>query len=163
MLDLVAAAVLALSPLVLGLDHVLPIVILEAAAVAMVWLALRTEWRTAAEAHPSADTPPPLPARPRAAPAPRRLRRTAPAGSARRRRPPSAGPGARPAAPLARKLGAAAGKARDDGPRQLGRLVGQAQRAAKAAMSPRPVGSGPRPSEPAWPEPPEPPGADPPP
>src|SRR3954471_17973050 len=45
-LDLVAAAVLALSPLVLGLDHVLPIVILEAAAVSMVWLAFRTEWRS---------------------------------------------------------------------------------------------------------------------
>src|SRR6478752_9962173 len=45
-LDLVAAAVLALSPLALGLDHALPIVILEVAAAAMVWLALRTEWRT---------------------------------------------------------------------------------------------------------------------
>src|SRR6478752_4517019 len=45
-LDLIAAAVLALSPLVLGLDHVLAIVILEVAAAAMVWLALRTEWRT---------------------------------------------------------------------------------------------------------------------
>src|SRR6478672_585421 len=45
-LDLVAAAVLALSPLALGLDHILPIVILEVAAAAMVWLALRTEWRT---------------------------------------------------------------------------------------------------------------------
>src|SRR6476469_4590413 len=44
-LDLIAAAVLALSPLVLGLDHVLAIVILEVAAAAMVWLALRTEWR----------------------------------------------------------------------------------------------------------------------
>src|SRR6478735_9422353 len=45
-LDLVAAGVLALSPLALGLDHILPIVILEVAAAAMVWLALRTEWRT---------------------------------------------------------------------------------------------------------------------
>ena len=48
-LDLVAAAVLALSPLLLGLGHLLAIVVLEVAAVAMVWLALRTDWRTAAE------------------------------------------------------------------------------------------------------------------
>src|SRR5689334_25318138 len=39
-LDLVAAGVLALSPLVLGVDHMLAIVILEVAAVALVWLAL---------------------------------------------------------------------------------------------------------------------------
>src|SRR6478736_2662800 len=81
-LDLVAAAVLALSPLALGLDHILPIVILEVAAAAMVWLALRTEWRTpvkrsrtrsrtrstaapAPKASTSADVPPsPAPAAP---------------------------------------------------------------------------------------------------
>ena len=43
-LDLVAAAVLAASPLLLSLDSVLPIVILEAAALGMVWLAVRTNW-----------------------------------------------------------------------------------------------------------------------
>jgi hypothetical protein len=133
-LDLVAAAVLALSPLALGLDHVLPIVILEVAAAAMVWLALRTEWRTpvkrsrtrsltrskggrapkasASGAVPPSPPPvaPPRPATPAAPPA--------------------------PAVPLARKVGGTVGKARDDGPRQLGRLVGKAQRAAKAAMAP---------------------------
>src|SRR6478672_9392242 len=63
-LDLVAAAVLALSPLALGLHDVLPIVILEVAAAAMVWLALRTEWRTPAKrtnrttARPSTPRPP---------------------------------------------------------------------------------------------------------
>src|SRR3954453_591182 len=74
-LDLVVAAVLALSPLALGLDHVLAIVILEVAAAAMVWLALRTEWRTKAKRSPrrrpqaSAATPaPPTPAPPTPAP-----------------------------------------------------------------------------------------------
>ncbi len=43
-LDLVAAGVLAASPLLLSLDAVLPIVILEAAAIGMVWLAVRTNW-----------------------------------------------------------------------------------------------------------------------
>src|SRR4051812_23400868 len=44
-LDFVAAAVLAVVPLFLGVDHVLPIVLLEISAAAMVWLALRTQWR----------------------------------------------------------------------------------------------------------------------
>ena len=144
-LDLVAAAVLALSPLALGLDHLLPIVILEVAAAAMVWLALRTEWRTPvkrsrtrarsrSKAAPAAPAPAPaaVPSRPEAPPAPV----AAP--------PPAAAPG--PQAPLARKVGGAVGKARDDGPRQLGRLVGKAQRAAKAAMTPDPPP--PAPSEP---------------
>ena len=130
-LDLVVAAVLAVSPLVFGLDHLLAIVILEIAAAAMLWLALRTEWRTRPSrakrtARPPAQGPDPAPA---------------PA-----RNPPATTPAA-PAAPLARKLGSAVGKARDDGPRQLGRLVGRAQRAAKAARAPEPP-------SPAPPEPP---------
>jgi hypothetical protein len=44
-LDFVAAAVLALSPLALSLDRALAIVVLEVAAAGMVWLALRTNWR----------------------------------------------------------------------------------------------------------------------
>jgi len=44
-LDVAAAAVLALSPLVLSLDQTLAIVVLEVAAVGMAWLALRTNWR----------------------------------------------------------------------------------------------------------------------
>ena len=59
-LDLVVAAVLALSPLVFGLDHLLAIVILEIAAAAMLWLALRTEWRSRVKRTP----PPPAPASP---------------------------------------------------------------------------------------------------
>src|SRR4051794_5090675 len=111
--DLVAAAVLALSPLALGLDHVLPIVILEIAAAAMVWLALRTEWRppgkqtrkTPRNSAGRRSVPPVAPAAPAAPPLP-----------------------ASPPVPLPRKVGGAVGKARDDGPRQLGRLVGRAQR-----------------------------------
>ena len=125
-LDLVVAAVLALSPLLLGLDHLLAIVILELAAAAMVWLALRTEWRTKPKQSPKRAAAPPAPAAPPT-----------------------------PATPIARKVGSAVGRARDDGPRQLGRLVGKAQRAAKAAMTsdetlPKPPESPDRP--PAGPE-----------
>ena len=66
---------------------------------------------------------------------------------------------------MARKVGGAVGKARDDGPRQFGRLVGKAQRAAKAAMSPDSTPSPPpEPSTPSEPpdRPSEPPIVDPP-
>jgi hypothetical protein len=132
-LDLVAAAVLAVSPLVLGLDRVLAIVLIEVAAGAMVWLALRTEWR---------------PKPPRAT----KTRRPTPAAA-----PPSApSTPAPPAPPLARKLGGAIGRARDDGPRQLGRLVGRAQRVAKAATTPEPPSppASERPQAPPTPTPP---------
>jgi hypothetical protein len=122
-LDLVAVAILALSPLVLGLDHLLPIVIVEVAAGAMLWLALRTDW-------------------PSSAPEPQ----------------PVAG-GSEATEPWARKLGSAVGgaveKARDDGPRQLGRLVGKAQRAAKAALTPDPSPDAPPPSSDPPPRPPD--------
>jgi hypothetical protein len=125
-LDLVIAAVLALSPLLLGLDHLLAIVILEVAAAAMVWLALRTEWRTKPKRSPKRSSQPPAATPTPLAPAP--------------------APPAPP--PLARKVGTAVGRARDDGPRQLGKLVGRAQRAAKAAMaSPEPpTGASPDPA-----------------
>ena len=132
-LDFVAAAVLAVVPFFLGLDHVLPIVILEVAAAAMVWLALRTEWR-----------PPKKSKRAKSRPGsrPKDRRRRSRSGGARRRRRhrrrPSPPRPSAPAVPVARKVGGAVGKARDDGPRQLGRLVGKAQRAAKAAMAPDP-------------------------
>jgi hypothetical protein len=116
-LDLVAVVVLAASPLALGLDHVLAIVILELAAGAMLWLALRTAWPARAAPPPASAATPPEPERSATT---------------------SGSPTSRPAVPLARRAGAAIGKARDDGPRQLGRLVGRAQRAAKAAMAPDP-------------------------
>jgi hypothetical protein len=135
-LDLVVAAVLALSPLVFGLDQVIAIVLLEVAAAAMLWLALRTEWRPKpTRAERRRTTPPETPTPP------------APGSSAPG---PSAPVPPRPASPpLARRLGGAVGRARDDGPRQLGRFVGRAQRAAKAAMAPDPPPpASERPSEP---------------
>jgi hypothetical protein len=96
---------------------VLAIVILELAAGAMLWLALRTAWPARAAPPPASAATPPEPERSATT---------------------SGSPTSRPAVPLARRAGAAIGKARDDGPRQLGRLVGRAQRAAKAAMAPEP-------------------------
>ena len=116
-LDFTAAAVLALSPLLLGLSSALPIVILEAAALAMVWLALRTNWTPRATKAPKATAAPVPPAVTAPEPAPK-------------------SPPATPAAPLARQLGGAVGKARTDGPRQLGRAVGRAKAKAKARRPP---------------------------
>jgi hypothetical protein len=119
-LDLVAAAVLAVSPLVLGLDGVFAIVLIELAAIAMVWLAVRTEWRE-------------KPGRRRAG-----RQQSTPAPGTDPVPPPEVGSPPAPRAPsprLARTLGRAVGRARDDGPRQLGRMVGRAQRAAKASMA----------------------------
>jgi hypothetical protein len=113
MLDFAAAAVLVVSPLVLSLDGVLAIVILEAAALGMVWLALRTNW-----------TPR------RSRPAPAATSAPAPAPAATPPAPPKAAP---PTEPIARKLGAAVGKARDDGPQQLGRAVGKARNRLRGA------------------------------
>jgi hypothetical protein len=120
-LDLVAAAALAVSPLVLSLDAVLPVVILEVAALGMLWLALRTNWTV--RARRSARTRPAAPPAPAPAPTPGSPAPSSPAPS-------SAAP------PLARKLGTVAGKARDDGPRQLGRAVGRIRRAARGSGGP---------------------------
>ena len=118
-LDLVAAAVLAASPLLLSLDAVLPIVILEAAAIGMAWLAVRTNWvarRPRPVAPPRRSAPqPPKPPEPSVEAAPA---------------------AARPRPPLARTLGSAVGKARADGPRRLGRFVGRARNAARAGTTP---------------------------
>jgi hypothetical protein len=140
-LDVVVAIGLAVSPLVLGLDRAIAIVILEVAALAMAWLAFRTDWRPRRRA---ANPPPPV-SSPSTASAPRPA--TTPPASA----PP---PSAADAAPLARKLGAAAGKVRDDGPRTLGRWVGRARDATRAArMAPEKA------PEQAPEEPPDPPAA----
>jgi hypothetical protein len=134
-LDFAAAAVLAVSPLVLSLDGVLAIAILEVAALGMVWLALRTNWTPhRARTKPAPATPARAPSKP-----------------------------AVPAEPIARKLGAAVGKARDDGPRRLGRAVGKARnrlREAGAAGSTAPTTPAPvPPPAPSAPDgPPDPPG-----
>lgn len=60
-LDLVVAAMLTLSPLLLGLHRLFAIVMLEVAAVAMVWLAVRTEWRARAQKDPPPAPSPEVP------------------------------------------------------------------------------------------------------
>jgi len=113
-LDLVAAALLALSPIVLSLEGVLAIVVLEAAALGMVWLAIRTNW-----------------------PPPSRLATPPPSQPTRPSQPsPAPGPAPTPEPPVARRLGAAVGKARDDGPRQVGRIVGRAKRRLRSPQDP---------------------------
>jgi hypothetical protein len=121
-LDLVVAAVLALSPLALGLDHVLAIVILEATAAGMAWLAFRTDWHPRSKPRAASKSP-----------------RDATLSETAKPRPVPTGDS------VARKAGRAVGKARDDAPRKLGRLAGRAQRAARKAMAP----SGPPPEPPA--------------
>ena len=123
-LDLVLAVALAVSPVVLGLDHLLAIVVIEAAAVAMAWMAFRTDWRPRRKEAP----PPPKPA---AAPPPSKpIAEAAPSPK------PAPAPRAADGPPLARKLGAAAGRVRDDGPRTVGRWVGRARNATRSALTP---------------------------
>ncbi len=112
-LDFAAAAVLAVSPLALSLSGVLAVVVLEAAAIGMLWLALRTNW-----------TPKRATTGTRARARRRKATRTEPAAGTEAASEPPAPP-APPAPPLARQLGSAVGKAKADGPRQLGRAVGR--------------------------------------
>jgi len=128
-LDFVAAAALAVSPLVLSLDAVLAIVVLEVAALGMVWLALRTNWtvRARRSARPR-PAPPPVAA---AAPTPASAAPSSPAPLS-----PAPSSPAPSSPPVARKLGTAVGKARDDGPRRLGRAVGRIRRTMRAAGEP---------------------------
>jgi hypothetical protein len=76
-LDLVAAAVLALSPVVLSLDGVLAIVVLELAAASMVWLAVRTNWRPKPKPRRQPKSTPEPTAAPPSPPVARRLGRLA--------------------------------------------------------------------------------------
>ena len=122
-LDFAAAAVLAVSPLLLSLTAALPIVILEVAALGMVWLAVQTNWapkRTRAPVDPTPDPAPP----------------TAPTNAPSPPVPSPPGVPTAPGPPLARLLGSAVGKAKTDGPRQFGRAVGRARAKAKAKRSP---------------------------
>ena len=126
-LDLVAAAVLAVSPLVLSLDAVLPVVILEVAALGHALAGAPHQLdgpRPPLRPHPSGRAPGRSPG-PAPAPAP------TPGSPA-----PSSPAPSSPAPPLARKLGTVAGKARDDGPRQLGRAVGRIRRASRGSGGP---------------------------
>jgi len=117
-------AVLAISPLLLSLSAALPIVILEVAALGMVWLATPHNWapkRTRARSTPTAaPAPPPTPA-------------AAPRPTAGPRSPPKP---AWPPAPPSPELGTRVGQAKADGPRQLGRAVGRIKARAKRPPTP---------------------------
>src|SRR4051794_40383491 len=67
--DFVFAAVLAVSPLLVGVDDVAAIVLLEAAAVVMLWLALRSEFRVKGKRSKPPATPPAPPGQPPDTPA----------------------------------------------------------------------------------------------
>jgi hypothetical protein len=122
--DFVFAGVLALSPLLVGFDDVLAIVLLEAAAVVMLWLALRSEFRAPVKRSQQAPPPP--------APAP------APAPEKQAREQPAAQTPVVPAVPSARDAGRVLGRLRTGGVRAVGRAVGKAnaERAAEHAPPP---------------------------
>lgn len=116
--DFVFAGVLALSPLLVGVDDVLAIVLLEAAAVVMLWLALRSEFRAPVKRTKQPSPPAPAPA---PAPAPGRNTPGPPAAE-----PPSPKPPIVPPVPSARDAGRALGKLRTGGVRAVGRAMGKA-------------------------------------
>jgi len=123
--DLVFAGVLALSPLLVGFADVLAIALLEAAAVLMLWLALRSEFRVKAERRKAASlVPPPAPA---PAPPPAPATATPPATPKTPVVPPM---------PSARDAGRAMGKLRTGGIRAVGRAVGKANAERAAAKAP---------------------------
>lgn len=123
--DFVFVAVLAVSPLLVGVDDVIPIVLLEGAAVLMLWLALRSEFRAPAKrrkASAPAPAPRPVPEPPAEKPAPAPAARKAPVV---------------PPVPSAREAGRALGRLRSGGLRAVGRAVGRAsaERATEGAAS----------------------------
>jgi hypothetical protein len=119
--DLVFAAAFALTPLVLSLDRVLAIVVIEAVAIGLLWLALRTNWtRRDARTGWGWGTG-------------RRTRAAGPASTTGVAPedgvapPPRDAPAPAPSSTRAHQLGVAVNRAATDGPRRLGRLVGRAQ------------------------------------
>ena len=126
LLDFAAAAVLAVSPLLLSVDSALPVVILEAAALGMVWLAWQTNWSPKVS-KPKPAKPAPAPAKP--APKPEPASQSAPATAPAPETEPEAVPEQppRPAPALAEKVGGTVARATTDAPRRLGRAVGRAR------------------------------------
>jgi uncharacterized membrane protein YhaH (DUF805 family) len=119
--DFVFAALFAVSPFLLGVEDAAGIVLLGAAAVVMLWLGLRTDFR---------------------APSKRRGRRTAPPTpssppSTADPKPAQAPAAARPTAPSARDAGRTLGRLRTGGVRAVGRAVGKAnaERASEGTAS----------------------------
>ncbi len=146
MLDFAAAAVLAVSPLLLAVDSALPVVILEAAALGMVWLAWQTNWSpkkpaptkpskkpaakhgktpqagTPAKSAPKAGAPPNVPV---PDPVPDQASQPVPAPESVPEQVPEQAP--RPAPALAERVGGTVARATTDAPRRLGRAVGRAR------------------------------------
>jgi hypothetical protein len=146
--DFAFAALLAISPLLAGADDVLAILLLEVAAVVMLWLALRGDYRTpkSRPARGRASAAPPAPPAPPAS--------STPPGDAKTG-------GAKPAAPSvpsARDAGRALGRLRTGGVRAVGRALGKAsaerateqgaraeratEQGATGPAAPRPEGNG---------------------
>ena len=119
--DALVVGAFAVAPLVFSISDALPIVVLEGAALALAWLWFRTQWVKRAgtrrffptfNRHRMADaTTEAVPATPPADPA----ADSAPAEI-----------------PVARRLGAVAGRMRDDGPRTAGRIVGRVMSRARS-------------------------------
>jgi len=133
--DFVFAGIFAVSPFLFGVDDAAGIVLLGAAAVVMLWLGLRSDFRTPAKRRGRRSEPAPRP-NPTATPKP------------------AAGPvAARPAVPSARDAGRTLGRLRTGGLRAVGRAVGKAsaERATEqsanaertAEQAPPPAGSAP--------------------
>jgi hypothetical protein len=109
--DFVFAGVLAVSPFFVGVDDVLAIVLLEVAAVLMLWLALRGDFR------------PPERRRKRGKPAPVHTAPGTKDGPPDSEKPE---PKPAPSVPSARDAGRALGRLRTGGVRAVGRAVGKA-------------------------------------
>lgn len=137
--DFVFAGVFAVSPFIFGVDDAAGIVLLGTAAVVMLWLGLRSNFR---------PTPKRRGRRSAAAPAPPSVGEAAADPSA-----------ARPAAPSARDAGRTLGRLRTGGVRAVGRAVGKAsaERATEqsanaeraAEKAPPPAGPAPEGDEPS--------------
>jgi len=120
--DFVFAGIFAVSPFLFGVDDAAGIVLLGAAAVVMLWLGLRSDFRTPAKRRGRRSSPTPKPA-PTPAPTATATPTPTPTPTAK----PAAGPvAARPAVPSARDAGRTLGRLRTGGVRAVGRAVGKA-------------------------------------
>jgi hypothetical protein len=139
--DFVFAGIFAVSPFLLGVDDAAGIVLLGAAAVVMLWLGLRSDFRTKAKRRRRRSAPAP-------APAPTRV--AEPAADPK----PAPGPvAARPAAPTARDAGRTLGRLRTGGVRAVGRAVGKASAERATEQSPNAERAAEKPPPPAGPAP----------
>jgi len=114
--DLAFAAAFAAAPLVFAIRGVLPIAVLEGAALALLWLSFRTKWTKLSPSIRRGGG---------------RLRFHTPNAPGHPNRAPGAG-----GVPVARRFGAVVGRVRGDGPRTAGRTVGRVLRRARTPRRP---------------------------